>query len=57
MESFFNKLKVELGDLSKNNSAEELITAVKKWIIYYNTERIQMKLGGTSPIKYRLRAA
>lgn len=57
MESFFNKLKVELGDLSNYNSAEELITAAKKWIIYYNTERIQMKLGGTSPIKYRLRAA
>ncbi|WP_165758585.1 IS3 family transposase, partial [Lentilactobacillus parakefiri] len=49
--------KVELGDLSNYNSAEELITAVKEWIIYYNTERIQMKLGGTSPIKYRLRAA
>ncbi|WP_425561710.1 IS3 family transposase [Lentilactobacillus kefiri] len=26
-------------------------------MIYYNTERIQMKLSGTSPIKYRLRAA
>ncbi|WP_350028385.1 IS3 family transposase [Lentilactobacillus kefiri] len=25
--------------------------------MYYNTERIQMKLSGTSPIKYRLRAA
>ncbi|WP_372493911.1 IS3 family transposase [Lactiplantibacillus paraplantarum] len=25
--------------------------------MYYNTKRIQMKLGGTSPINYRLRAA
>ncbi|WP_407929565.1 IS3 family transposase [Latilactobacillus fragifolii] len=24
---------------------------------YYNTKRIQMKLGGTSPVKYRQRAA
>nr|WP_237049106.1 IS3 family transposase [Lentilactobacillus parabuchneri] len=57
IESFFNKLKVELGNLSDYNSAEELITAIKKWIVYYNTKRIQMKLGGTSPINYRLRAA
>ncbi|QGV24532.1 hypothetical protein DNL43_04320 [Lentilactobacillus kefiri] len=57
IESFVNKLKVELGNLSNYNSAEKLITAVKKWIIYYNTNRIQMKLGGTSPIKYRLCAA
>ncbi|WP_353960956.1 IS3 family transposase, partial [Lentilactobacillus sp. TOM.63] len=49
--------KVELGNLSNYNSAKELITAIKKWIIYYNSKRIQMKLGGTAPISYRLRAA
>lgn len=57
MESFFDKLKVEVDDLSNYSSAEELITAVRNWITYYNTHRIQMKLGGTSPIKHRLRAA
>ncbi|ORN24359.1 Integrase core domain protein [Lentilactobacillus parabuchneri] len=57
MESFFDKLKVEVDDLLNYSSAEELITAVRNWITYYNTHRIQMKLGGTSPIKYRLRAA
>lgn len=57
IESFFNKLKVELANLSTYNSAEKLITAIKKWIIYYNTKRIQMKLGGTESINYQLCAA
>lgn len=57
IESFFNKLKVELDDLKQYNSAQELITAIKKWINYYNQTRIQMKLGGLSPINYRLQAA
>ncbi|MCP9333967.1 IS3 family transposase [Lentilactobacillus hilgardii] len=57
MESFFDKLKVELDNSSNYSSAEKLIMAVRNWITYYNIHRIQMKLGGTSPIKYRLRAA
>lgn len=57
MESFFNKLKVEIGDLKQYKNSEELITAIQKWITYYNTKRIQMKLGGVSPIEYRQNAA
>ena len=57
MESFFNKLKVEIGDLKQYHSASELIFAIKSWITYYNNNRIQMKLGGQSPIKYRQQAA
>ncbi|KRK49563.1 IS3 family transposase [Secundilactobacillus kimchicus] len=57
IESFFNKLKVELGNLNQYRSAQELIKAIKSWISYYNTRRIQMKLGGKSPIKYRQLAA
>lgn len=57
IESFFNKLKVEVDDLRQYNSAKELILKIESWITYYNTKRIQMKLGGTSPVKYRQRAA
>ena len=57
IESFFNKLKVEIGDLRQFESVEALKRAITKWIIYYNTKRIQMKLGGQSPIKYRQLAA
>ncbi|MBZ6013860.1 integrase core domain-containing protein [Leuconostoc gelidum subsp. gelidum] len=57
IKSFFNKLKVKLGNLSNYNSAEKLITTVKKWIIYYNTKQIQMKLGDTESIFYRRCAA
>jgi putative transposase len=57
IESFFNKLKVEIDDLRQYNSAKELMLKIESWINDYNTKRIQMKLGGTSPIKYRQRAA
>lgn len=57
IESFFNKLKVEVDNLQQYNSAKELILKIESWITYYNTKRIQMKLGGTSPVKYRQRTA
>lgn len=46
MESFFNKMKVEIGDLKQYRSANTLIQAINTWIKYYNLSRIQMKLGG-----------
>ncbi|MGX9798950.1 IS3 family transposase [Pediococcus acidilactici] len=33
------------------------LRAIKIWIEYYNTKRIQMKLGGLSPIEYQQQAA
>lgn len=57
MESFFDKLKVELGDLKQYKSAQDLISSIRIWINYYNTKRIQMKLGGKSPIEYQQLAA
>ena len=57
MESFFNKLKVEIGPLNKYSSAKALVDAVKKWILYYNNTRIQTKLNGHSPVEYRQMAA
>lgn len=53
IESFFNKLKTELGELGQFNSIPELTTAIENWIHYYSTERIQIKLKGQSPIEYR----
>lgn len=57
IESFFNKLKVELGNLKNYNSSKELTRAINEWIKYYNNSRIQMKLGGLAPIEYRHQAA
>lgn len=53
MESFFNKLKTELGEPPQFNRVNEFREANQKWIHCYNTERIQIKLKGQSPIKYR----
>ncbi|UOX37617.1 IS3 family transposase [Weissella cibaria] len=57
MESFFNKLKVEIGPLNNYSSAKELIDAINNWILYYNNTRIQAKLNGHSPVEYRQMAA
>ena len=57
MESFFNKIKVELGSLKNYSTSEELIHQIKNWIKYYNNERIQVKLNGQSPVKFRQLAA
>ena len=53
MESFFNKLKVEIGALKNYTSASQLIAAINNWIQYYNHTRIQTKLNGHSPVAYR----
>jgi len=53
IESFFNKLKVEIGPLKQYESAQALIQAINEWIMYYNNTRIQAKLNGHSPVKYR----
>nr|WP_245150474.1 IS3 family transposase [Weissella cibaria] len=57
MESFFNKLKVEIGPLHHYSSAKELIDANNNWILYYNNTRIQAKLNGHSHVEYRQMAA
>jgi putative transposase len=54
MESFFHLLKSETVHLYDYQSYEEVAQAAADWISYYNNERIKEKLGGKSPIKYRL---
>jgi len=57
MESFFGVMKTEMFYLKKFTSVKQLKRALVKYIHYYNHDRIKMKLGGLSPVQYRLQAA
>lgn len=54
MESFFHILKAEVYDQKQFDTLAELTQAVANWIQYYNFTRIKTKLGGKSPVKYRV---
>lgn len=54
MESFFAVLKTECFYTQTFNSIEELKKQIHDYIHYYNHDRIKVKLGGLSPIQYRL---
>jgi putative transposase len=53
MESFFAILKSEFFYLNKFASVDELQAGLKKYIRYYNHDRIKTKLKGLSPVQYR----
>ena len=53
MENFFGRLKVEMFYGEKFESVNEFIEELKRYIDYYNNERIPMKLKGMSPVQYR----
>lgn len=53
MESFFHTMKDELLYLRKWKSVEEFEEELKKYIHYYNNDRIKLRLNGMSPVKYR----
>jgi len=55
-ENFFGILKTEMYHGESYKSADELITAIREYIDYYNNERIKLKLKGLSPIAYRNQA-
>lgn len=57
MESFFGLLKSEFFHRKKFSSLEELEAGLAKYIDYYNYDRIKLKLGGLSPVQFRLQAA
>lgn len=57
MESFFGTLKSEFFYLNKFTSFEQLETGLAEYIHYYNHDRIKLKLGGLSPVQYRMQAA
>ncbi|MCO2666859.1 IS3-like element ISBcen9 family transposase [Burkholderia cenocepacia] len=53
MESFFGTLKSEFFYLNHFSSIEQLRIGLKRYIRYYNHERIKLKLKGLSPVQYR----
>jgi putative transposase len=55
-ENFFGILKTEMYYGEDFNDADELIAAMRKYIDYYNNDRIKLKLKGLSPIAYRNQA-
>ena len=53
MENFFGRLKVEMFYGENFESVNAFIDELKKYIHYYNNERISLKLKGMSPVQYR----
>jgi len=53
MESFFGTLKAEFYHLSQFRDLDDLQMGLRRYIHYYNHERIRLKLGGLSPVEYR----
>ena len=54
MVNFFGRLKVEMFYSEKFKSVNTFIDELKKYIDYYNNERISIKLKGMSPVAYRV---
>lgn len=57
MESFFGTLKSELYYLTRFEDIDHLKRELASYIHYYNHNRIKLKLGGVSPVKYRLQTS
>ncbi|WP_410776917.1 IS3 family transposase [Ectobacillus funiculus] len=57
IQNFFGHLKSKLLYLQSFQTKEMVRRAVRNYIYFYNTERIQLKLHSHSPIEYRRMAA
>ena len=53
MENFFGLMKNELLYLQDWNSVEQFEDELKRYIQYYNNDRIKLRLNGKSPVQYR----
>ena len=53
MENFFGLMKNELLYLQEWDSIEQFKKALRKYIRYYNNDRIKLRLKGKSPVQYR----
>jgi putative transposase len=51
-ETVFNKLKAEIEPSTAYETGAKLRQAITEWIAYYNTTRIQTKLGNQSPLEF-----
>src|SRR5690606_21350009 len=56
MESFFATLKAEYFHLYDFDDIEQPNAGLGHYIDYYNRHRIKLKLGGMSPVEYRIQA-
>lgn len=56
-ENFFGLLKSELLYLQNFSSVEHFIAELEDYIEWYNNNRIKLRLGGLSPVQFRLSAA
>lgn len=57
MESFFGTLKSEFYHRKSFDSVEQWQAELDEYIHYYNHRRIKVKLGGLSPVAYRVQSA
>lgn len=54
MESFFGRMKCELLYLKKNwDNADDFVSEMRRYLRYYNRNRIKLRLAGKSPVQYR----
>jgi transposase InsO family protein len=53
MESFFGSLKSELLYIQKFDSPDHFVNELHDYMIYYNNQRIKIKLKGLSPVEFR----
>ena len=53
MENFFGIMKTELLYSHQWSSMDEFKKELRKYIWYYNNERIKLRLNGMSPVQYR----
>ena len=53
MHSDLGIMKSELLYANKYTSVESFITDLKEYMVYYNNERIKLRLNGMSPVLYR----
>ena len=53
MENFFGLMKNELLYLQEWDSVDQFKKALRKYIWYYNNDRIKLRLKGKSPVQYR----
>lgn len=56
MERFFATLKSEFFYLNRFANIEELQVGLRRYIHYYNHQRLKLKLNGLSPVPYRIQA-
>jgi len=54
IENFFGILKSELLYLNDFYSENQFLRELNNYIKYYNNQRIKQKLGGLSPVEYRI---